>query len=109
MAGGRNKVVAAVVLGVVAVATLPVAIAAADSSSSYTLLQAGFAVPLALLLGMITIALAGSVRAQNRAAIDQSTTPRGAGGARLLGILAVCLACSGGVALAVYALLTYLE
>lgn len=97
------------VVGALSVATLPVAIVAANSSASYTLLQAGLAVPFGLLLGVVAIRLAGSVRARSRASIDQRVGLRAAGAARLLGILGVCMGCSATIALGVYALLTHLE
>jgi len=109
MASARSRAFGAAAIGALSAATLPIAIVVANSSASYTLLQAGLAVPFGLLLGVVAIRLAGSVRTRSRASLDQRAGLRAAGAARLLGVLGVCLACSGAVALAVYALLTRLE
>jgi hypothetical protein len=109
MATGSGKAFLGVALGALAVVALPAAIAATEMSDSYTLLQAGFAVPLALILGVAAIVLARAVRARSRATLVEGAGPRAASTGRLLGILGVCIACAGAIALGVYALLTYLE
>ena len=96
-----------VVLGVLAVATMPVAIAATRFSGSYDLLHAGFATPLALGLGIAAVALARRARRRAEAAVGQSGGRRGATIGRLLGIIGICTACSCLIALAVYGVLTY--
>ena len=109
MASGRSKAFAAMAVGALSVAALPVAVVLANSSDSYTLPQAGIAVPFGLLLGIVAIRLAGAVRARSRISLSHGSGLKAATVARLLGILGVCLACSGTIALGVYALLMHLE
>ena len=100
--------VSAVVVGVLAVATMPVAVVATRYSDSYDLLHAGFAVPVCLGLGIAAVVLARRARARSSATLGSSGGRRSASLARLLGILAICIACSCLIALAVYGVLTYL-
>jgi hypothetical protein len=102
------KAFAAVVLGVLAVLALPAAVGATELSEDVTLLQAGFAVPVALVLGVGAIVLARAVRARSRASIEGARL-RVATTARVLGVVGVCIACSGAIALGFYALLVHLE
>ena len=89
-------------------ATLPLAVYLTRFSGSYDLLQAGFAIPVAAGLGLGALVLA------RRARVEASLSLSGAGGrsraataGRVLGILGLCLAASGLVALGVYGLLEY--
>jgi hypothetical protein len=96
-----------VVAGLASVATLPVAVYLTRFSETYELLHAGFAIPLGALLGFLSIRLAR--RASRRRAL--SLGPGGRLGVtrigRALGILGICLALAGVVALGVYGLLEY--
>lgn len=99
---------ASLVSGIASVVTLPVAIYATRFSESYDLLHAGFAIPVAAVLGAVAIVL--SRRARRRAGVSLTAAREGGGVAtagRILGILGVCLAASALVALAVYGLLDY--
>jgi hypothetical protein len=100
--------VSAVVVGVLAVATMPVAVVATRYSDSYDLLHAGFAVPLCLGLGIAAVVLARRARTRGSATLG-SSGGRSASLARLLGILAICIACSCLIALSVYGVLTFLS
>ena len=89
-------------------AALPFAVFLTRFSGSYDLLHAGFAIPVAAALGLSALALA------RRARVQASLSLSGAGGlsraataGRVLGILGLCLAASGLVALGVYGLLEY--
>lgn len=99
----------AIVLGILSVATLPVAIAATRYSESYDLLHAGFSIPLALGLGWWAVLRARRVRERHDFALAQTGGRRGAAAARALGILGICIACSATIAVAVYGVLTYLD
>jgi hypothetical protein len=95
------------VLGLASIATLPVAVYLTRFSGAYELPHAGFAIPLCALLGFLSIRLAG--RASRRSALRLG---RGGGIGlarigRVLGIVGVCLALAGVVALAVFGLLEY--
>ena len=62
-AAGNARAVASIVVGLLAVATMPLAIVATRYSGSYDLLHAGFAIPIAVLLGGLAIGLArGALR-----------------------------------------------
>ncbi len=109
MAGELPKPGWAIVLGVLSVATLPVAVGATRYSASYDLLHAGFAIPIALGLGWWAVVRARRVRERNDAALGQAGGRRGAAVARALGILGICMGSSAAIAVAVYGVLTYLD
>jgi hypothetical protein len=99
---------ASLVAGLLSVATLPVAVYLTRFSDSYDLLHAGFAIPVASALGVAALLLAR--RARVRASLSltgEGGRSRAAAAGRILGILGLCLAASGLVALGVYGLLEY--
>lgn len=87
-------------------AVLPLAVYATRFSDSYELLEAALAIPVAAVLAVAALALAG--RSRRRAAVRLG---RGSGNpartGRLLGIAGLCVAASALVALGVYGLLEY--
>jgi hypothetical protein len=97
------------VFGLLASLTMPVAIAATRYSGSYELLHAGFAIPLALVLGIFAVVLARRARGLDRATLGRAGGGRAARIGRLLGILGLCMAASASIALAVYAVLHAIE
>jgi hypothetical protein len=97
VAAGGSKAVWAVVLGVLSVATMPVAVGLTRFSSSYELLHAGFA-----------ILRARRSRARDDATLGRAGGRRAARIGRLLGILGICIASSSLIAVAVYGVLVYL-
>jgi hypothetical protein len=105
---GNGRAVASLLVGLAATATMPAAILATRYSGSYELLHAGFAIPVAVVLGALAIGLArGALR------LDDMRLGRsgGRGVARLgraLGVLGISLGATCAVALAVYGILTYL-
>jgi hypothetical protein len=104
--GGSRTAWGAVLAGLASTLTLPVAVYSTRFSDSYDLLHAGFAIPIAALLGMAAIALAR--RAERRSSLRLSgSRPRVATLGRVLGILGLCIAASALVALGVYGLLEY--
>jgi peptidoglycan/LPS O-acetylase OafA/YrhL len=107
-APGNGRAVAAVVLGLLATATMPVAIAATRYSESYDLLHASFAIPLAMLLGILSIRMGRSALRHDDARLGRAGGRRAARVGRALGVLGLALAATAVVALAVYGLLTYL-
>ena len=86
---------------------MPLAIYATRVSGTYDLLHAGFAIPVAAVLGLAALAL--SRRARRRTSVSLAgTSPQGAATAgRVLGILGLCVAASALTALGVYGLLEY--
>ena len=105
---GNGRAVGAVAVGLLSAATMPIAILATRYSGSYELLHAGFAIPVAVVLGMLALWLARDALRHDDARLGRAG---GRGAARLgraLGVLGIALAATGVVALAVYGLLTYL-
>ena len=107
-ASGNGRAVASVVLGVLAVATMPAAILATRYSESYDLLHAGFAIPLGLVLGALSIVLARRALRHDDLRLGRAGGRGTARIGRALGVLGIALAATGLVSLAVYGLLTYL-
>ena len=99
---------ASVFVGLLSVATMPVAILATRYSGSYELLHAGFAIPLAVLLGAVAIGLARSALHLDDMRLGRAGGRRLARLGRALGVLGISLAATCAVALAVYGILTYL-
>jgi len=98
-----------VVLGLLAAATMPVAIVATRYSESYELIHAAFAIPVAVVLGILAVVLARRARALDRATLGKAGGTRAAQVGRLLGILGLCMAASATIAVAVYELLVAVE
>jgi hypothetical protein len=97
---------ASLLTGLASVATLPVAVYLTRFSDTYDLLHAGFAIPVATLLGIAAVDL--SRRARVRASLALSPRAPGmAAAGRVLGIVGLCIAASALVALGVYGLLEY--
>jgi len=105
---GNGRAIAAVLVGLVAVAVMPVAILATRYSESYDLLHSAFAIPVDVLLGAIAVGLGRGALRHDDMRLGRAG---GRGAARLgraLGVLGIALASTCLVALAVYGLLTYL-
>jgi hypothetical protein len=104
---GKGAAWGSLLAGVASCSTLPVAIYVTRFSDSYELLHAGFAIPVAALLGIVALSLARRARARGRVRL----TAAGGGGpasvGHVLGVIGLCMAASALVALAVYGLLEY--
>ena len=107
-AGGSRAASGSLVAGLASVATLPLAVYLTRFSGSYDLLHAGFAIPVVAAFGLGALVLA------RRSRVQASLSLSGAGGGsraatigHVLGILGLCIAASGLVALGVYGLLEY--
>ena len=96
------------VLGLLAVAALPAAVAVSDRTARYSLLEAGFAVPATAVLALGAVLLGRRGRRRQRLALNPVRGVRAARAGRLLGWLGVYLAATGALALGVYWLETYL-
>jgi hypothetical protein len=93
--------------GLASTLTLPLAVYLTRFSESYELVHAGFAIPIAFLLGLLALRLAGRARKRAAVSLSPQAPDRVATGARLLGGLGICLALAGVVALVVFGLLEY--
>ena len=106
MMRGNGAAWASVVAGIAAVLTLPVAVYATRFSDAYDLLDAAFAIPVALALALVSLAFgrrAGRLHALRLGATRSRLVRTG----RVLGLIGVCMAASAVVSLAVYGLLEY--
>jgi len=103
---GNRPAAWSVVLGVLATVTLPVAVVATRYSSSYELLHAGFAIPVAVAAGIGAVVLARKARAVDRATLGRAASGKAATWGRILGIIGLCLAASATISVAVYGVLT---
>jgi hypothetical protein len=96
-----------IVVGLLAAASLPAVVAYAYWSERLPLIWAGVAVPVAIVLGLIALALAQRGERRARMTLVRRSGALSARLGRLLGTTALLLAGSGLTALAVYAALTY--
>ena len=86
---------------------MPVAIYMTRFSSSYDLLHAGLAIPIAIALGFAALAFARRGRRRSTLTLSAEGHQWPATAGRVLGIIGLCLAASALVALGVYGLLDY--
>jgi hypothetical protein len=100
--------VVAVAVGLVASASMRVAILATRYSGRYVVLHAGFAIPVAVALGILAIRLASGALRHDDARLGRAGGRRTARLGWALGVLGIALASTCLVAIAVYGLLTYL-
>ena len=96
-----------VVVGLLAVATMPVAIAATRWSREYELLNAGWAIPLGAALGLLAIALARRARSRLAPTLGHPRGTRTARVGRWLGWLGFLMALTAAGSVAVYELLSF--
>ena len=93
-------------VGLLAVAVLPAAIAATRWSQRYELLHAAAAIPVAALLGVLAILLARRARSRLAPTLGHARGTRTARLGRLLGLLAFLLALTAAGSVGVYAMLS---
>jgi hypothetical protein len=97
---------ASLLVGLLAAALLPATVAVAELSDLLDLYEAVVAAPAAFVLGVLAIWLARRGRRRFERTIGRVGGARVAHVGRWLGILAVCLAIAGGIAIGFYELLT---
>jgi hypothetical protein len=96
------------IVGLLAVATMPVAILATRYSASYDLVHSSFAIPVGLLLGGLAVGLGRGALRHDDLRLGRAGRRGVARVGRALGVLGMALASTCLVALVVYGLLTYL-
>ena len=94
--------VVSLLLGLLAVFTIPVAILVTDQRNDLRLIHAGFAVPVAAILAIAAIRLAKSARTRLERTLGRAGGEVPARLGRLLGWLGLYLALIGAISLAVY-------
>jgi hypothetical protein len=105
----RNRAAGwSLVLGLIALAAIPVAVAITESRDDLRLLHAGVAVPVAAVLAIAAIRLARRARLRLERTLGRAGGERTARMGRVLGWLALYLALIGSIALGVYAVEFYL-
>ncbi len=104
---GHGSTWGSLVSGLASVATLPLAIYLSRFSERYELLHAGFAIPVAAILGLLSLALARRARVQAAVALGRGERAGLARAGRVLGVVGICMALSALVSLGVYGLLEY--
>ncbi len=87
---------------------MPLAILGTRYSSAYRLLDAGFAIPLGLALGVAAVLLARSARRRNERALGRLGGEAAIRFGRILGAVGICLALTALVSVSVYGLLVYI-
>jgi hypothetical protein len=108
-AAGNARAVWSIVAGLLASLTMPAAIVATRYSADYELIQAGFAIPLAVLLGAVALVLARHAVERDRVTLGRAGRLKAARVGRLLGILGVSLGATAIVSLIVYGLLASID
>jgi len=87
------------------VATMPVAIAATRWSETYTLIDAAFAIPIGIALGVLAVVLARRGRLRVERTLGRTGGAKLACFGRFLGILGFCLAVTAAISVGVYAII----
>jgi hypothetical protein len=102
----NGRAAASLLVGLLAVAALPVAIALAEYADRYDLLQALWAVPVALVLGLAAVLLSRRARVRVERTLGRVGGEGTARVGRTLGVLGIMLGLSGAIAVGVYLVLT---
>lgn len=92
-------------LGLLAVAALPIGVEITREAKTLELIDAAAAIPVAALAGIASILLARGARRRVERTIGRVGGERLAVLGRVLGVLGVCLAVAGAVAIGVYEVL----
>ena len=92
--------------GLLSLATMPVAIAATRWSRAYELLDAAFAIPVALLLGALAVSLARRARRGQGLTLGPAPGARWARVGRVLGLAGFLLGITAAMAVGVYFVLS---
>jgi hypothetical protein len=98
-----------VLLGVLALATLPAAIAVTERVDGLSLVEAGFAIPAAILLALAAILIGRRVRSRSRQTLAGLPGARVARLGRILGYAGLYLALTAALSVGFYAVLTYVS
>jgi hypothetical protein len=102
----NGRAAASLIVGLLSVAVLPAAIVVAEREERFELLEAGYAVPAALVLGLAAVLLARGARLRVERTLGRVGGLRLARAGRILGVLGIMLGLSGAIALGVYVVLT---
>jgi hypothetical protein len=98
-----------VLLGVLGLATLPAAIAVTERVDGLSLVESGFAIPIAIVLALAAVVIGRRVRGRDRqtlAAVPGTVVARIG---RVLGYVGLYVALTAALAVGFYAVLTYVS
>ena len=98
-----------VLLGLLGLAALPVAIAVTERVDGLSLVEAGFAIPAAILFAAAAVVVGRRVRSRSRQTLAALPGTRVARLGRVLGYVGLYLALTAALAVGFYAVLTYLS
>jgi hypothetical protein len=105
---GNPRAAAAVVLGLLACASIPVGVAASYYLQQVTLLgQTAVSAPVGFLLGWAAVVQSRRGRDQIQRTLGRSGGAAASVLGRFLGVLGICAAITAGLAVGFYGLLTY--
>jgi hypothetical protein len=99
----------AVVLGALGVAAIPVAVYVSQRSQTVGLLDAAWAIPAGFGLGLAALLFARGARGEIAWSLERSGGRVRIRTARVLGVLAICIALSAAISVGFYELLLRLE
>ena len=98
-----------VLLGLLSLAALPVAIVATRWSRAYELLDAAAAIPVAVVLGALAVALGRKARTQGRLTLNGVRGARTARIGRVLGLAGFLVGITGAMAIGVFLILSAVD
>jgi hypothetical protein len=99
----------AVLVGILAVAAVPAAIVYVRRTPSLTLIDAGWAIPLAVLFGLGSIAFSNLARARVQWTLGRAGGLGRARAGRILGFVGLCIATSAAISVGFYEILLRFE
>jgi hypothetical protein len=105
----NHRATLAVLSGLVAVLAVPAAVALSRRSERITLVDAGWAIPVAVAFGVAALLFARGARGRIRATLERARGSARARAARFLGVAGICVALSAAIAIGFYELLLRLE
>ena len=103
------RATAAALLGGLAAVALPAGVLLARQSARVSLLQAAWAIPIAAVCGVASLLLARGARTQIRVTLDRAGGRGRVRAAVYLGVIGICFAVAGAIAVGFYELLLRLE
>jgi len=105
----NHRATLALLSGLLAVLAVPAGVALSRRSSTITLVDAAWAVPVAAGFGIAALLFARGARGRIRATLERARGRARARAARILGVAGICVALSASIAVSFYELLLRLE
>jgi hypothetical protein len=105
----NHRASVAVLVGLLSVAAVPAGIVLSGRLAGVDLVEAAYAVPVALVLGILALLFARGARGRIQRTLERAGGSGRARFAKILGIAGICFALSGAIAVGFYELLLRLE